>query len=43
MDEEDVVEASLSDKAVQRLKEYLLNCGWPAEQILDLIDFITKE
>ncbi len=33
---------SLSDKAIQRLREYLLALGWSAEQILDLIDYITK-
>ena len=32
---------SLSDKAIQRLREYLLRLGWTAEQILDLIDYIT--
>lgn len=37
---EDVL--SLSDKAIQRLREYLLSIGWTAEQILDLIDYITK-
>lgn len=33
---------SMSDKAIQRLREYLLGKGWTAEQILDLIDYITK-
>ena len=33
---------SLSDKAIQRMKEYLLNQGWTAEEILDLLDYITK-
>ena len=33
---------SLSDKAIQRLREYLLRLGWTAEQILDLLDYITK-
>lgn len=33
---------SMSDKAIQRLREYLLAKGWTAEQILDLIDYITK-
>ena len=32
----------LSDKTVQRLREYLLANGWTAEQILDLLDYITK-
>lgn len=32
----------LSDKTVQRLREYLLSKGWTAEEILDLIDYITK-
>lgn len=40
-DEEDV--ESLSDKAIQRLKDFLLNRGWSAEQILDLLDYITRE
>ena len=35
-------EVSLSDKAIQRMREYLLNQGWTAEQILDLLDCITK-
>jgi len=46
MDEEafnEIKGYSLSDKAIQRLKEYLLGIGWTAEQILDLLDFITKE
>ncbi len=33
---------SMTDKAIQRLREYLLAQGWTAEQILDLIDYITK-
>ncbi len=33
---------SLSDKAIQRLREYLLNIGWNAEQILELLDYLTK-
>lgn len=33
----------LSDKAIQRLREYLLALGWSAEQILDLLDYITKQ
>ena len=33
---------SLSDKAIQRLREYLNKVGWTAEQILDLLDYITK-
>ncbi len=33
---------SLSDKAIQRIKEYLEALGWSAEQILNLIDYITK-
>lgn len=32
----------LSDKTVQRLREYLLDKGWTADQILDLLDYITK-
>lgn len=32
----------LSDKTIQRLREYLLALGWTAEQILDLLDYITK-
>lgn len=34
--------SSLSDKAIQRIKEYMLSQGWTAEQILDFIIFITK-
>ncbi len=33
---------SLSDKHIQRLKEYLLSIGWNEKQIFDLIDYITK-
>ena len=36
------MQESMSDKAIQRLREYLLGKGWTAEQILDLIDYITK-
>ena len=32
----------LSDKTVQRLREYLLAKGWTAVEILDLLDYITK-
>ena len=32
----------LSDKAIQRLREYLLGKGWTADEILDLLDYITK-
>lgn len=32
----------LSEKAIQRLREYLLAEGWTAEKILDLLDYITK-
>ena len=35
-------QTGLSDKTVQRLREYLLGKGWTAEQILDLLDYITK-
>ncbi len=35
-------EMSLSDKAIQRLREYLLGIGWTAEQILELLDYLTK-
>ena len=35
-------EMSLSDKAIQRLKEYLLSKGWTKDEIFDLIDYITK-
>lgn len=41
--EDDTAEkSSLSDKAIQRIKEYMLSQGWNAEQILDFIIFITK-
>lgn len=39
---EEAEEMSLSDKAIQRLREYLLEKGWTAEEILDLLDYITK-
>lgn len=35
-------ETGLADKTVQRLREYLLEKGWTAEEILDLLDYITK-
>lgn len=33
---------NLSDKAIQRLKEYLAAEGWTAEKILELLVFLTK-
>ena len=33
---------SLSDKAIQRLLEFLSSAGWTDKQILDLINYITK-
>ena len=33
---------TLSDKAFQRIREYLLALGWTEKQILDFIDYITK-
>lgn len=39
---DEIEEMSLSDKAIQRIREYLLNEGWTAEKILDLLDYITK-
>lgn len=33
----------MTDKAIQRLRKYLLGNGWTAEQILDLIDYITRK
>ena len=33
--------SSLSDKAIIRMKEYLLSRGWDAEQILDFLIYIT--
>lgn len=38
----DNVFMSLTEKTIQRLREYLLAQGWTAEQILDLLDYITK-
>ena len=35
-------EVSLSDKAIQRLIDYLRKQGWSEAQILALIDYITK-
>ena len=32
----------MSDRTYNRLREYLKAQGWSAEQILDLIDYITK-
>lgn len=32
----------LTEKTIQRLRKYLLALGWTAEQILDLLDYITK-
>lgn len=36
-------EMSLTDKAIQRIREYLKNEGWTAEKILDFISYITKQ
>lgn len=33
---------SLSDKAIQRLFEFLSRAGWTDKQILDLITYVTK-
>lgn len=33
---------SLSDKAIQRLIEFLSRAGWTDAQILDLINYLTK-
>lgn len=33
---------SLSDKAIQRLIEFLSRAGWTDKQILDLITYVTK-
>lgn len=35
-------DVSLSNKAIQRLIEYLARAGWTDTQILDLINYITK-
>lgn len=35
-------EMSLSDKAIQRLMEYLTAKGWTKEEVYDLIDYMTK-
>ena len=32
----------LTDKAIQRLREYLLKKGWTAEEILNLLNYLTK-
>ena len=32
----------VTDKTVQRLREFLLAKGWTADEILDLLDYITK-
>lgn len=31
----------MTDKAIQRLKDYLMTKGWTKEEILDLIIYIT--
>jgi len=41
-EDDNAEKSSLSDKAIQRIKEYMLSQGWTAEQILDFIIFITK-
>ena len=38
---EEEIEASLSDKAIRRIKEYTLSHGWSAEEILDVLIYIT--
>ena len=37
-----MIQMSLSDKAIQRLIDYLREHGWSETQILALIDYITK-
>lgn len=32
----------MTDSAIRRLTEYLKKQGWTAQQILDLIEYITK-
>jgi len=32
----------LTDKTVQRLRECLLGKGWTADEILDMLDYLTK-
>ncbi len=39
--DDDEIEASLSDKAIRRIKEYTLAHGWNAEQVLDFLIYIT--
>ena len=34
--------SSLSNKAIQRIRRYLGDAGWSAEQILDLILYLTE-
>ena len=40
--DDEEIEATLSDKAIRRIKEYTLSHGWSAEQVLDLLMYITK-
>ena len=40
-DHDSSIASSISNKAIQRIKEYLSSLGWSAEQILDFIIYIT--
>ena len=40
-EQEEAIEANLSDKAIRRIKEYTLAQGWSAEQVLDFLIYIT--
>ena len=40
--DEEEIEASLSDKAIRRIKEYTLAHGWNAEEVLDFLIYITN-
>ncbi len=35
-------ESTLTDRTIQRMKEYLSGAGWSAEQILDFLMFLIK-
>ena len=42
MKDEEEIEASLSDKAIRRIKEYTIARGWSAEEVLEFLIYITK-
>ena len=43
LEEKELEEEEIPDKTIQRLIRYLKNEKWSAEQILNLLDYVTKD